>query len=140
MGVYTGDGYFVHSASEGSATGVILSALRESYYRDRYRGARRLLEWKMPSFAIRLGDNPGEYHHPRSLDEGAVRIEMSASEAGVYRGEIRKDGGFLLGRRLAVAPGAASGLWFSPSSPGTYTVEVASENGTKVAELVFAVN
>ena len=39
VGIYVGDGRFVHSASD---RGVILSSLDEPYYRSRYIGARRL--------------------------------------------------------------------------------------------------
>ncbi|MDR3160060.1 MAG: C40 family peptidase [Spirochaetaceae bacterium] len=43
VGIYTGDGRFIHSASEGPKTGVIDSRLDESYWRRTFVGAGRAL-------------------------------------------------------------------------------------------------
>ncbi len=40
VGIYVGDGRFVHSSEE---LGVIVSSLDEDYYKKRYRGARRVI-------------------------------------------------------------------------------------------------
>lgn len=40
VGIYIGEGRFVHSAK---SSGVIVSSLNENYYRRRYRGARRVI-------------------------------------------------------------------------------------------------
>jgi cell wall-associated NlpC family hydrolase len=40
VGIYMGEGQFVHSAK---SSGVIVSSLDENYYRRRYRGARRVI-------------------------------------------------------------------------------------------------
>lgn len=40
VGIYIGEGQFVHSAK---SSGVIVSSLDENYYRRRYRGARRVI-------------------------------------------------------------------------------------------------
>ncbi|MFC0215500.1 C40 family peptidase [Paenibacillus chartarius] len=40
VGIYVGDGYFVHSATD---KGVIKTALSDSYYKKRYVSARRVL-------------------------------------------------------------------------------------------------
>jgi probable lipoprotein NlpC len=45
LGIYTGGGRFIHSASEGPHTGVIYSRLDESYWRRTFRGAGRALPW-----------------------------------------------------------------------------------------------
>ncbi len=42
VGIYTGNGKFIHSSSPSSG-GVIYSALSESYYASRYVGARRVI-------------------------------------------------------------------------------------------------
>jgi probable lipoprotein NlpC len=43
VGIYTGGGRFIHSASEGPSTGVIYSRLDEAYWRRTFRGAGRAL-------------------------------------------------------------------------------------------------
>ncbi|MCL2192305.1 MAG: NlpC/P60 family protein [Treponema sp.] len=43
VGIYTGDGYFIHSASQGRRTGVIFSSLGETYWASVYAGAGRAL-------------------------------------------------------------------------------------------------
>jgi peptidoglycan endopeptidase LytE len=42
VGIYTGNGSFIHSSSSRSG-GVIYSSLREGYYAQRYVGARRVI-------------------------------------------------------------------------------------------------
>jgi probable lipoprotein NlpC len=44
VGIHVGAGFFLHAASEGPETGVILSRLTEKYYATRFVGARRLLD------------------------------------------------------------------------------------------------
>jgi probable lipoprotein NlpC len=51
VGIYTGEGRFIHSASSGPATGVIYSRLDESYWQKSFAGAGRAL----PAFQ---GENP----------------------------------------------------------------------------------
>jgi probable lipoprotein NlpC len=43
VGIYMGEGRFIHSASDGPRTGVIVSSLGESYWRRTYIGAGRIL-------------------------------------------------------------------------------------------------
>jgi probable lipoprotein NlpC len=45
VGIYTGEGSFIHSASDGPSTGVMYSRLDESYWQRTYRGAGRALPW-----------------------------------------------------------------------------------------------
>ena len=45
LGIYAGDGRFIHSASEGPHTGVIYSRLDEAYWKRTYKGAGRALPW-----------------------------------------------------------------------------------------------
>ncbi|MBN1518741.1 MAG: C40 family peptidase [Spirochaetales bacterium] len=41
VGIYLGDRMFIHAASDGPRTGVIMSSLDESYWKRHYKGARR---------------------------------------------------------------------------------------------------
>jgi probable lipoprotein NlpC len=43
VGIFSGEGKFIHSASEGRETGVIESALSEAYWARTYAGAGRIL-------------------------------------------------------------------------------------------------
>ncbi len=43
VAIYIGGGEFIHSASEGPATGVIISSLEEKYWKACYRFAGRIL-------------------------------------------------------------------------------------------------
>lgn len=45
VGIYIGDGRFIHSASDGPRTGVIVSRLDESFWQRTYRSAGRVLPW-----------------------------------------------------------------------------------------------
>lgn len=42
-GIYIGEGKFIHSASDGPYTGVIISSIQESYWKKTYRFAGSLL-------------------------------------------------------------------------------------------------
>lgn len=44
VGIYLGDGKFIHCASEGSKTGVITSTLQESYWKRTYCGSGRAIQ------------------------------------------------------------------------------------------------
>ncbi|MDR3166918.1 MAG: C40 family peptidase [Treponema sp.] len=50
VGIYAGDGRFIHAASEGPKTGVIYSALNEDYWQRTYVGAGRVLPQKFSLF------------------------------------------------------------------------------------------
>ena len=43
VGIYIGDGQFIHASSSSSASGVKISSLSESWYANRYVGAKRIL-------------------------------------------------------------------------------------------------
>jgi hypothetical protein len=57
VGVFAGGEKFVHAASEGSTTGVIVSSLESPYYRDRYLGARRVIFWRPPVLSLTVTDS-----------------------------------------------------------------------------------
>ena len=54
VGIYLGGGIFIHSASDGPNTGVIISDLSEDYWKRTYRYAGRLLK----SEGIKIPDEP----------------------------------------------------------------------------------
>ena len=44
VGIYLGADLFIHAASEGRRTGVIISSLKERYWHKAYRSAGRITE------------------------------------------------------------------------------------------------
>jgi len=62
VGIYSGDGKFIHSASSGTQTGVIYSHLDEAYWRRTYTASGRALPWDdnaaLAMAAIRGGPAP----------------------------------------------------------------------------------
>ena len=52
-----GSDRFVHAASEGSKTGVIVSTLQSPYYKDRFLGARRVITWRDPVLPVMITDD-----------------------------------------------------------------------------------
>jgi len=81
VGIFTGDGRFIHSASEGPATGVIYSRLDESYWSRTYAGAGRAL----PAAGTYSGadkENKGnnkEKHPSEKQKEKSVLIGFAAA-------------------------------------------------------------
>ena len=45
VGIYTGEGSFIHAPSRGNQTGVTYSSLEEEYWKRTYAGAGRALPW-----------------------------------------------------------------------------------------------
>ena len=64
MGIYTGNGWFIHSASEGPNTGVIYSHLDENYWRRTFLGAGRALPWSIEAASI-IASSPPEARNSR---------------------------------------------------------------------------
>jgi probable lipoprotein NlpC len=109
VGIYAGEGRFIHSASEGPETGVIYSRLNESYWEKSFAGAGRAL----PQIASQ-GEGPAGFPGPRETaagntpkaaeNRGAVKPAAAESpnpaEKGSEGGLAGK--GFMLG--LGFAP------------------------------------
>jgi len=107
VGIYAGSGRFVHAASEGSRTGVIVSRISDPYYRDRFLGARRVVPWRAPVLDVVLTDTAA---HLASDDPFPSRERMTIQVFNRMTGggpmdlTILKDGNRILQTRIA--PGA----------------------------------
>lgn len=55
VGLSLGGDRIIHAASRGPKTGVIISSLKEKYYRTRYLGARRVFQYTAPVLYVTLG-------------------------------------------------------------------------------------
>jgi probable lipoprotein NlpC len=69
VGIYVGGGRFIHSASDGPRTGVIISRLDESFWRRTYSSAGRALPWDAQTArdmasARDLSFSPGGFTEP----------------------------------------------------------------------------
>jgi len=82
VGIYTGDGRFIHAASEGPQTGVIYSRLDESYWNRTYRGAGRAFPWDEEAAAAMANSRPGVTYPER----GGSSVELNWEDSGFYTG------------------------------------------------------
>jgi probable lipoprotein NlpC len=92
VGIYTGDGRFIHAASEGPVTGVIYSSLDEQYWSRTYAGVGRALP------ASNVGSGRRDTAHPQ---EGGGGTSVTAAHTPQSRKE-NPTGNFLIG--FAIAP------------------------------------
>ena len=81
-GIYLGAGQFIHSASDGPQTGVIISSIQEAYWKKAYRFAGRILEPEnifTAEAAVPLQSRTGENSnlHP------AIRLRLSPPAKGI---------------------------------------------------------
>lgn len=58
VGIYTGAGLFIHSASQGRRTGVIVSRMSEAYWARTYAGAGRALPRVYQTWETGLTEDP----------------------------------------------------------------------------------
>ena len=93
VGIYAGEGMFIHAASEGPRTGVMYSRLDESYWNRTYRGAGRALPWDemaaQTMAAARPGGNSGgssTAEYPGRGNTGPVQQEPVRAGSGFFTG------------------------------------------------------
>jgi len=97
LGIYAGDGRFIHSASEGTHTGVIYSRLDEPYWKRSYKGAGRLLPWDAGTAqamadarkgnAAQTGESTGEEEADSTGDESVnVNPALAWADPGFFAG------------------------------------------------------
>ena len=107
VGVYIGAGRIVHAASEGSKTGVIVSALDDPYYRDRFIGARRVVPWREPVLDLALTEETSviaQVEPFASHEDVTIRIFNEMTGGGPVSFSLLKDGKEVLSRWIV--PGA----------------------------------
>jgi probable lipoprotein NlpC len=133
VGIYAGNGRFIHSASEGPRTGVIYSYMSEDYWRRNYAGTRRVLpvDGALPfsdplnpgGAAADRGAAAGGDNRPSSGEPAAGRGPGTAGETA-YTGEDAPSGSpalpgsFLVGFGMAPAWGAVPGQDFPVRGAG----------------------
>jgi hypothetical protein len=126
VGVYAGAGLFVHAASEGSRTGVIVSALSNPYYRNRFLGARRFVQWRAPVLSLTLTDNYRSLVQTSpfaSREELTIRVHNGMTGGGPLDLTVLKDGVRVLDARISPSAQRPSEISLVPD-PGQWTVRV----------------
>ena len=89
IGIYLGAGSFLHSASDGSKTGVIISDLGENYWRKNYRFTGRFLDperinWPSPGEPSSPEQNPvPEYRTPKPF-EGQIGFSLRLNGTALW--------------------------------------------------------
>jgi probable lipoprotein NlpC len=136
VGIYEGDGRFIHAVSEGPKQGVIESSLSESYWSKAFAGAGRIIppaEYLGLLFSASLGPSLGTEDFLRGLRGSfGVAYRLLGVEAGI---ELRPEYDATLGdfrfpvvlalgvdKRLKVFAGPALTLG-SPDLGGTRSYE-----------------
>jgi hypothetical protein len=126
VGIYAGAGTFIHAASEGARTGVIVSNLDSPYYYRRFLGARRIIPWRAPVLDVVLTDTAKTLTTASpfpSREKMTITVENDMSGGGPLDLTILRNGRPVLSRRIS--PGAF-GPAVIPLTPdaGTWDVRV----------------
>jgi hypothetical protein len=141
VGIFIGGGRFVHAASAGSKTGVIVSSFTEKYYADRYRGARRLIPWSTPILEL-SPDGAGQTLSLDALLPPHMPLRVTVSPGGlkdqVVQLSASRDGREVLTRRVAPMD-APSSILTLLTEPGTWTVTLSSPREARILSVNFQV-
>ncbi len=139
VGIYLGAGRFVHAASEGPATGVIVSSLAEPYYAERLLEGRRVLPFARPVIHVSLGGGPAgpaaELVNLQPTLPAGVPVQLVLEGGGRPDGfatvELSRNGAPVLSRRVRLEGQAR--LWFTPTE-GSWEVRVLAPRDELILE------
>ncbi len=126
VGVYVGADRFVHAASAGSKTGVIVSSLQYPYYRARFLRARRVITWRAPILPMTLTDDhkslilTGPFPARETV---TINVYNAMSGGGPMDLTLFKDGHEVLTRRIVPGAQKPSEIALAPDI-GQWTVRV----------------
>ncbi len=140
VGISLGDDRFVHAASQGPLTGVIVSTLEERYYRSRLIGARRIIHRRPLVVRFDLESPPQMRALTVVMTPGMpVRFALAGRaprERQLYL-KIFSAEGEVVARLLTLDEQMeASFLWFIPAS-GDWLVQAVGIQGTDLGSLVL---
>jgi probable lipoprotein NlpC len=104
VGIYAGNGRFIHAASDGPHTGVIISAMDESYWKRTYIGAGRAISQssEIPVFAEEKPIRSREDNLSKSLQTNdsnvsyALGVNVSFNNY-IHETRVIRGAGFLFG-------------------------------------------
>ncbi|MGA2977477.1 MAG: C40 family peptidase [Spirochaetia bacterium] len=142
VGVYLGTNQFVHAASEGTRTGVIISTLSDAYYRVRFLGARRVIRWRDPVLEMTLTDERRVIAQDSpfpSQEALTIRIFNGMTGGGPVDLRVLKEGAEVLARRIVPGSQKPSELTIVPDI-GHWTVSVSRIwKGRELQRMTFTV-
>lgn len=142
VGVYTGANRFVHAASEGTRTGVIISTLADAYYRDRFLGARRVIRWRDPVLTMTLTDEHRVIAQDSPFPSGetlTIQIFNGMTGGGPMDLRVVKEGDEVLTRRIVPGAQKPSEVTIVPDI-GQWTVSVSRIwKGRELQRMTFTV-
>jgi hypothetical protein len=142
VGVYAGADTFVHAASAGSHTGVIVSALRNPYYRNRFLGARRVVQWRAPVLSVTLSDTHKTLIQASpfaSQETMQIRVFNGMTGGGPVDLTLLKNGRRVLTTRICPGPEKPSEVTLTPE-PGQWTLQVSRIfKGRELQNVTFTV-
>lgn len=122
-GIYIGNNQFIHAASDGPNTGVILSSLNESYWKQHYYAAGRFLPATI--YAGRVG-NDSQYAsnnssnqsgsndlYPKSGPSGGFLSNLKLDISGFYDWNLLDEDSFaIMGKGFTIQGNVSCPSWF----------------------------
>ncbi len=140
VGIFIGNGGFIHAASRGGRTGVIISSLTEKYYSGRYIGARRVIKWNPPVLDLTLDESPKSYTLNPPL-QARIPLEIRINSGKALNGAAltaARDGREIFTRRLIPSKSGVSTVPFV-TQPGSWTLLIRSREGKRTLTVDFEV-
>jgi NlpC/P60 family len=142
VGVYIGQGRVVHAASEGSKTGVIVSALSDPYYRGRLIGARRVLPWRQPLLDMTVTDATSRVTEVEPFASNAdvtIRVFNGMTGGGPVSLTLLKNGHEVISRWITAGALKPAEVSF-PAAIGQWSVRITRIfKGRTLTDLAFSV-
>ena len=97
VGIYVGDGRFIHSASDGPHTGVIISRLSESFWHRTFRSAGRALPWDEGAVYNVNAAQSGSFTQPVVNSPLVIQPPIGDINVAVSHAPRWEDPGFFVG-------------------------------------------
>ncbi len=140
VGIYIGNNQFVHAASEGPRTGVIISSLDERYYSTRYIGARRYLPASAAYVEVSVDNENATANLGYTVPTGApfhMAIINELSQPRWFVVKVYRDDQFILSKRIrSDVANDPSKFWFTPSE-GEWSVSLLDQANGRLLKLDF---
>ncbi len=126
VGIYIGKMRFIHAASEGRETGVIISSLSENYYKTRMLEPRRIIPLVYGEIELKVGVGYKSRNLERYVPSGLplrLYIHSEYPESQFIIISFLREGNFLFSRRIRLNTDNYSLLWFIPAE-GNWQISI----------------